>query len=299
MNNRIAFSTHGFAVVVCRNFQGKYLAVKESRGRGWWLPAGHVDAGQNFVDAAIRETIEEAGVEINIRGVLAVEHTLSSMNEARMRVIFYAEPKNPHAIPKSIPDKESDGAEWKTLSEIEGLSRFSPPQGLRGGELLHWGKYIEGGGLVAPIEVGRNRHGQPTYEGFFRMENEGPTRVFPPITISGLSTAAVDPNAICHPDKRWTLLHAAVNEDNLAETRRLLLLGANASAVTHKQRSPLHFASSRGNIEILRLLLLSGTATLAQPDYQGQTALDMAHLLPSEHPQKERIISLLVQATAL
>ena len=29
-----------FAVVVCRNKEGKYLAVNETRNRGWWLPAG-------------------------------------------------------------------------------------------------------------------------------------------------------------------------------------------------------------------------------------------------------------------
>ena len=26
----------------------KYLAVDESRNRGWWIPGGAVDAGQDF-----------------------------------------------------------------------------------------------------------------------------------------------------------------------------------------------------------------------------------------------------------
>ncbi len=32
-----------FSLVVCRNAEGKFLAVKETRGRGWWLPGGRVE----------------------------------------------------------------------------------------------------------------------------------------------------------------------------------------------------------------------------------------------------------------
>ena len=50
---RVAFRTHGFSIVVCQHpTTGCFLAVKESRGRGWWLPAGHVDRGQTFAEAA-------------------------------------------------------------------------------------------------------------------------------------------------------------------------------------------------------------------------------------------------------
>jgi 8-oxo-dGTP pyrophosphatase MutT (NUDIX family) len=62
-------------VVVCRDPKtGKWLAVDESRNRGWWLPAGAVDAGENFVQAAHRETMEEAGIEINLLGILRVDY---------------------------------------------------------------------------------------------------------------------------------------------------------------------------------------------------------------------------------
>lgn len=119
MSTRIQFQTDGFSLVVCRHPDGRFLAVKETKGRGWWLPAGHVDAGQNFVEAALRETVEEAGLEVNLKGVLAVEHTLCSNTTARMRVIFYAEPADPHAIPKTIPDKESECAAWLSLSHLQ------------------------------------------------------------------------------------------------------------------------------------------------------------------------------------
>ena len=53
---------------------GKYCAVKESRNRGWWLPAGAVDAGEEPHIAALRECKEEAGIDIDLKGVLRVDY---------------------------------------------------------------------------------------------------------------------------------------------------------------------------------------------------------------------------------
>ena len=84
-----------FALVICRNPKtGQYLAVNETKNRGWWIPGGAVDAGETFRTAAMRECIEEAGILIDIKGVIKVEHFLSNNNFFKMRVIFYAEPKD-------------------------------------------------------------------------------------------------------------------------------------------------------------------------------------------------------------
>eukprot|EP00947_MAST-08B_sp_MAST-8B-sp1_P002270 g2270.t1 len=156
-DRRVAFSTHGFAVVVVRHPDGRFLAVDESKGRGWWLPAGHVDRGQSFLDAAHAETWEEGGIEVNITGVLAVEHSLGGPSDARMRVVFLAEPRDPDHPPKSVPDTESNGAAWMTLDEIEAKSGLPPPEGLRGRELLKWGRGGGGGGGGGGGNKGRER----------------------------------------------------------------------------------------------------------------------------------------------
>lgn len=31
-----------YALVICRNKQGKYLCVKENENMGWWIPGGKV-----------------------------------------------------------------------------------------------------------------------------------------------------------------------------------------------------------------------------------------------------------------
>jgi hypothetical protein len=41
--------------------------------QGFWLPGGAVDPGEVFTAAAKRECMEEAGVEIDLKGVLAIE----------------------------------------------------------------------------------------------------------------------------------------------------------------------------------------------------------------------------------
>ena len=92
-SKRTVFKTYEFAIVIVRNHEGKYLAVNESRKRGWWVPGGGVDRGETFNEAAVRETKEEGGIDIDLKGILRVEHSPVG-DEARMRVIFYAEPKD-------------------------------------------------------------------------------------------------------------------------------------------------------------------------------------------------------------
>ena len=69
----------------------KWLAVKETRNRGWWIPGGAVDYGESFKKAALRECKEEAGIDVDLKGILKVDHGVKG-DQGRMRVIYYAEP---------------------------------------------------------------------------------------------------------------------------------------------------------------------------------------------------------------
>jgi len=141
--------TPSFALVVCQHPDGKFLLVDEPASWGWWLPAGRVDTGESFQQAAIREAQEEAGIDVELTGILRVEYTPNQHGGARLRVIFHARPKNPNQPPKSIPDYESQGAKWATFDEIQELYK---QRKLRGREPLFWGKYIKEGGKVLPLD---------------------------------------------------------------------------------------------------------------------------------------------------
>ena len=151
--DRTTFNTFEFALVICRNpFPdspdfGKWLAVNETKNRGWWIPAGAVDYGESFHAGALRECKEEAGIDVILKGGLKVDHSVTG-DQARMRVIFYAEPTTEDMAKniKKVADGESLEARWVTLQEIEELAREKP--GLRGKELPKWASYLEAGGQI-------------------------------------------------------------------------------------------------------------------------------------------------------
>jgi ADP-ribose pyrophosphatase YjhB (NUDIX family) len=146
------FTMLGISLVACRNNEGKWLIIRETDNRGWWLPGGLVDPPETFKKAAIRETIEEAGVEVEIKGILRLEYNIEAKdNYQRMKVIYYAEPVSGNATPKSKADSESEEAKWFTLKEIEELKSQKP--GWRGPELYVWPKYVEDGGIIYPLGV--------------------------------------------------------------------------------------------------------------------------------------------------
>ena len=145
---------HCFSLVVCRHPETKkWLAVEEIKNRGWWLPGGFCECGDNFETTAHKETLEEAGIDIVLKGILRVENNMNTKG-GRQRVIYYAEPKDPQQPPKSEPDKESMGAAWLTVPEM--LEKYKLPKaegGLRGTELLDWATYIENDGTIFPLEI--------------------------------------------------------------------------------------------------------------------------------------------------
>ena len=129
-SKRTIFPVRQWSLVICRNtFKeskhfGKWLAVLETEGKGWWLPGGGVDAGELPDQAAKRECIEEAGMKIEIKGMLSIEsfppQAESNKNATMMRFIYYAEPVSLEAAenPKDTADRESILAAWKTLDEL-------------------------------------------------------------------------------------------------------------------------------------------------------------------------------------
>lgn len=141
---RAPIPTWCFALVVARKGDRFLLVHEQKHGQGWYLPAGRVEPGERFADAAVRETREEAGIEVVLDGVLRIEHS-PAPDGARMRVFFVAHPKDDRP-PKQIPDEHSLEARWVTLAEIDRLP-------LRGAEVRAVCRHVAAGGPVAPLQL--------------------------------------------------------------------------------------------------------------------------------------------------
>jgi len=138
-----------YALVVVHR-EDKFLIVHEnSHGELWYLPAGRVEPGENMIEAARRETFEEAGIPIVIEGLVRVEHTPQRYG-ARVRAIFVAAPAD-DTPPKSRPDEHTLEARWVTLAELDAYP-------LRGREVREVFEYVARGGTIYPLTV-------LTYEG--------------------------------------------------------------------------------------------------------------------------------------
>lgn len=137
--------TRFYALCVVRH-QGRYLLVHERKhGQSWYLPAGQVEPGETIPDAARREAREESGVEVELLGVLRIEHAPEVDGAARLRVFFLARPAGDPS-PKSHADAHSLEARWFTPGEALALP-------LRGDEVPELLRAVEAGAPVHPLGV--------------------------------------------------------------------------------------------------------------------------------------------------
>ena len=70
-------SFHGAALLTYppppdRKRDNRFLMVQEFASQGFWLPAGGLDEGESLRQCAARECLEEAGVCVEIKGLLQV-----------------------------------------------------------------------------------------------------------------------------------------------------------------------------------------------------------------------------------
>jgi ADP-ribose pyrophosphatase YjhB (NUDIX family) len=58
--------------VVVVNDAGEVLMIRRSDNDNWAVPGGAIDLGESMVEAAIRETREESGIECRITGIVGI-----------------------------------------------------------------------------------------------------------------------------------------------------------------------------------------------------------------------------------
>jgi 8-oxo-dGTP pyrophosphatase MutT (NUDIX family) len=99
--------------------EGRFLMVEELKGGKLVLnqPAGHLDPNENLRDAAIRETLEETGWDVELTAVTGIYLYLAPSNGVTyQRICFAAKALRHH--PERALDTGIVGAPWFTREEL-------------------------------------------------------------------------------------------------------------------------------------------------------------------------------------
>jgi ADP-ribose pyrophosphatase YjhB (NUDIX family) len=111
--------------VVVVNDAGEILLIRRTDNDNWALPGGAMDLGESLPDAAVRETLEETGVRVEITGLVGVytdpRHVIfyTSNGEARQEfsVVFTARP----LAGSPTPSDESGEVRWVARDAVGSL----------------------------------------------------------------------------------------------------------------------------------------------------------------------------------
>lgn len=135
-----------FVAVLGRD--GALLLVRRSDSGVWELPGGQVDVGESAEEAAVRETAEESGVQVEITGFAGLftdpNHVIVSPGgEVRQQFAVLFRGRAVGGVPRGDQHETSDAA-WIRAADLPGLSiepaeRFWIAQALAVGEPPHLG----------------------------------------------------------------------------------------------------------------------------------------------------------------
>jgi len=119
--------------VVIPDEEGRILMAKQSHeGKDiWMVPGGGIEAGENAADAAVREVLEETGLEIRINRLLWHVEEVSENRGQRFVNFFLAEKVGGELCLGADPEFDRENqvlreARFLSKKEILGLERVYP-----------------------------------------------------------------------------------------------------------------------------------------------------------------------------
>ena len=127
--------------VVVVNDAGEVLMIRRSDNDNWAVPGGAIDLGESMVEAAIRETREESGIECRITGIVGIytdpRHVIlyTSNGEARQEFSIVLTASAVSGTP--TPSDESSEVAWVRR---EDLGSYSMDRSMR----VRLGHYLQG-----------------------------------------------------------------------------------------------------------------------------------------------------------
>jgi ADP-ribose pyrophosphatase YjhB (NUDIX family) len=112
--------------VVVTNDAGDILLIRRTDNGNWALPGGAIDLGESVAQAAVRETLEESGIECSITGIVGIYsdpgHVIlyTSNGEVRQEFSIVLTARALNGQP--TPSGESSEVRWVSVSEVAGYT---------------------------------------------------------------------------------------------------------------------------------------------------------------------------------
>jgi 8-oxo-dGTP pyrophosphatase MutT (NUDIX family) len=114
------------AVAIVAREDGAVLLIRRTDNGNWALPGGAIEMSESVADAAVRETFEETGIQVEVTGLLGIYsdpgHVIhfTSNDEVRREfsVVLTARPVGGEPTPSS----ESSEVRWVAPGELAGYT---------------------------------------------------------------------------------------------------------------------------------------------------------------------------------
>ena len=114
------------AVAVVAREDGAVLLIRRTDNGNWALPGGAIEMNESVADAAIRETFEETGIQVEVTGLLGIytdpRHVIhfTSNDEVRREfsVVLTAQPVSGEPTPST----ESSEVRWVPPADLGGYT---------------------------------------------------------------------------------------------------------------------------------------------------------------------------------
>ena len=105
---------------MCMIYDGDMVLVQDKRDDSWGgvtFPGGHVENGESFTDAVIREVNEETGLTISCPQLCGIKNWINK-DGSRYMVIFYKTNK----FSGNIKSSEEGEVFWTTVDEMKKMN---------------------------------------------------------------------------------------------------------------------------------------------------------------------------------
>jgi ADP-ribose pyrophosphatase YjhB (NUDIX family) len=112
--------------VVVADGAGRILLIRRTDNGNWALPGGAIDLGESVAQAAIRETLEESGVECAITGLVGIysdpRHVILYTSNGEVRQEFSIVLTARALGGQPTTSSESSEVRWVPVTEVSGYT---------------------------------------------------------------------------------------------------------------------------------------------------------------------------------